>query len=729
MRTALFCGFSREISFYKMSGNIVWPLLFLFFMLNEYVAISQERYSSIQVDSLRKELVNKKGFDKISIQLELASRIMRKDRSEAVNLANSSLKEARAINNKALEMRAYYVKGRISELQNSKTITEAYYDTALVISATSVDNWLKGEILYRKGVLKQGHNEDINALKYFNESIQVCRICNNYKIMGSSYSMMGTIFRVNGLYDRAIEYIINAKLNYEKAGSVEGKAWSAYILGRIYADLKLPEKALEYFQEALKIYTNLASIDGNDEGVAICNEQIGLLNLDSGNYAEARKCINKTLEIHKARGSKYGLSNAHKNLGIIEYTVGNYNQAEQYLNEAIRINKEVGDLLTLPTIYEHIGLCYIKKGQLTEGFKSLNQGLNLAISNNQKKIQLNIYSKLTEAYLSINDLSNAIRCQKKQIEIQDLILSGAANIKIEQLQAIYEIDRKNGQIIELERQNELNTLVIRQHRTSQLIMIVGILVALLISGFIYLFYAKIRNKNIELRETNAAKDKLFAIVAHDLRGPTRTLTVFLEHLNDSFDALDQKELKEILSSLYESSESVNTLLENLLIWAKSQLNKIEFHPEKLDVREVVNSSLKGLRQSAEDKQIKIELELDVDNSVWADSNMVQTIVRNLVSNAIKFTHREGSVFIRAEEANANHVRIVISDNGVGIEKSLIPKIFDLSNTLHTPGTENEKSTGLGLILVKDFVEKNKGTITIDSEKNKGTTVSFTLPKA
>jgi signal transduction histidine kinase len=707
--------------------RIVWS--FLLIAITTHGVFAEKIYSGYQIDSLRKELSATTGLKRISMQLVLANQVMKKDKAEALSLASSALDAAKSANSKSLKSKAYLILGRIKEELGNKDFAEACYDSALIISESSDDNWLKGEILFRKGVLKHRLNEEIDALKYLNEALQACRLSNNFNVMGSSYSMMGTIFRVNGLYDRAIEFIINARLNYEKAGSLDGKAWSSYILGRIYSDLKLPERALSYFNDALKIYTDLAAVDGNKEGVAICFEQIGLLYLDSGNFNEAQRYIDKTHEIYTDKNSKYGISNAYKNLGIIEYSVGNYNLAEKYLHEALKINGEVGDYLILPTIYEYIGLCSIGKGKRDEGLKSLKHGLGIAISNNQKKIQLNIYSKLTEVYLSINDLKNAIDCQKKQIEIQDLILTGAANIKIEQLQAIYEIDKKNRQIIELEKQNEINSLVIRQHRTWQFIMIIGILIAFVFSVVIYWFNTKIRSKNVELKATNAAKDKLFAVIAHDLRGPTGNLTLFLDYLKNSFDELSPDELKQILSSLSESAESVNVLLENLLIWAKSQLNKIEYNPVEQNLSELIRYSLKGLMLSAEDKQIDIQFELNDDIAVVADSNMVQTIVRNLISNAIKFTYRGGSVIIRTNTSDKNNARINIIDTGVGIEQSSLAHLFDISNTLHTPGTENEKSTGLGLILVKDFVEKNNGTITIDSQKGIGTTVSFTLPLA
>ena len=169
------------------------------------------------------------------------------------------------------------------------------------------------------------------------------------------------------------------------------------------------------------------------------------------------------------------------------------------------------------------------------------------------------------------------------------------------------------------------------------------------------------------------------------------------------------------------------MLENLLIWAQSQLNKIEFRPMELKLTDVIQNSIKGLKQSADNKQIDIKFELNDQIFVLADPNMVQTIVRNLLSNAIKFTPRGGSVIIRTDVNKMNNANVSIIDNGVGIEKSSLLKIFDLSNTHQTTGTEDEQSTGLGLILVKDFIDKNEGTITIDSEKGKGTVVSFTLP--
>lgn len=699
----------------------------LFLILIISLAANGEINEGSKIDSLHKVINKKTGVDKISTQLDIAIELQFLNNDEALKIANSAKKEAKAIGNKKLEMLSNYTLGRIYTGAGNNSLSLKYLDTALVIAEATNDSWNKCDILYYVGVNNHRMGEALLALEAFNASIQESRLSGNYKSAGSSYSIMGTIFRMNGLYDRAIEYTIKSKLNYEKADFTEGGAWAAYLLGRIYHDLKLPQKALEYFHESFDIYSHLASVDGIQSGVAICYEQIGIINLEEGNFTEARKYFDETLKIYTATDSKYGLSNVYMNLGKLEYYKKNYLQAEEYLNESLQIKKEVGDLLSQPGIYEHLGLCMIGRNRTKEGFKVMQQGLDLAISNNQKKIQLDIYAKLTEAYLNINDLKNAILSQNKQIEIQDLILTGAANIKTEQLQAIYEIDEKNSQIAELEKQNKIIALSNRQNKMIRNIMISGIVLTLLITLIVYLFYNKLKVKNHELHEANAAKDKFFAIIAHDLRGPTGSLAALLELINSKFNEFSIVELKKMLLVLYKSAENVSTLLENLLIWAQSQVDKIEYRPSEINLDDLLRTSIKALNQSAEDKQIKISFEPKKQIFVQADSDMVQTIVRNILSNALKFSHRGGMISIETEVKNKKFALVKIIDNGVGIEKSKLTKIFDISVKHHTKGTEDEKSTGLGLILVKDFVEKNKGTLTIESEKDKGTVVSFTLP--
>lgn len=682
-----------------------------------------------QNDSLKQVILNATGKDKINAQLELAMLLFENNNTEANAMAQSALIEAKQFKDKSLQMQAFFALGRIAHEINNINLSQAYFDSALTLANAQDDYWYQSDILLRSGINQHTQGDHLVALQSFNMSIQAGRLAKNYRVVGASYSMMGTVFRVNGLYDRAIEYIIKSRLNYEKAGYVEGYAWAAYLLGRIYSDLQLPEKAMDYYKQALETYVKLAKDDQNKSGVVICYEQIGILNLMSGNIDEARKNIGYTLEIHTASGSIYGISNAYKNLGHIEYASGNYALAEEYLKDALNAKFEVGDQLSKPSIYQYLGLCFIKTGRTKEGLAMIFKGLDLAIHNNQKRIQLDIYSKLSEVYLDLNMLEKAIDCQQHLINIQDSMLLGAVNIKMEQLQGIYEIDAKNSLIEDLEQQNQINRLTLQQHRTSLIFMIMGILLALIIASVIYVFNRRLRQNNIQLAEANAAKDKFFAIIAHDLRGPIHTQTAFLQHLYEEFDSIEENELRKLFKILLDSSENISDLLNNLLLWAQSQVKKMEVKITALELTDVLKITLEKLQQSANLKQIAISLETDDKLEVMSDANMLQTIVRNIISNAIKFTPRGGSINIKTFASDKNQVTIEISDTGIGMSSDKLSKLFDISSQSHSQGTENEKSNGLGLILVKEFVEKNNGTIHIDSELEKGTTVIITMPRA
>ncbi|WP_347839243.1 ATP-binding protein [uncultured Draconibacterium sp.] len=685
--------------------------------------------TSNQADSLRQVIEKTTGKKQINAQLDLAMHLFERKNEAAKEQAALALLSAKKIGDSALHMRAYFVMGRVSHVISNIQLSQAYLDSALTLAAQLDDNYYKSEILLRTGINQHTQGEHLLALQSFNTAIQTGRMSENFRTVGASYSMMGTIFRVNGLYDRAIEYIIKSKLSYQKAEYTEGYAWTAYLLGRIYADLHLYDKAMEYFQDALKTYSDLAEIDENPNGLAICYEQIGMLNLEAGATDEARKNIEFTLGIHRESKSKYGISNSYKNLGRIEFASGNYTLAEQYLMQALDSKAEIGDLLSQPSIYSYLGQTKIKQGKAKQGLGLIEKGLEQAILNNQKRVQFDIYSILSQIYLEFNLLEKALSCQQQQINIQDSMLLGAANIKMDQLQGIYEIDAKNSQIAQLQQENEINALKLKQHRASILYMVLGIFLAILIAAIIFVFYRRLRQNNLQLAEANEAKNKFLAIIAHDLRGPTHTQTAFLDHLIQEFDSISPNELKNLLQIIHQSSENTSNLLDNLLLWAQSQVKKMEVKPVALNLADVINKALGNLHQAANLKQINFAIDTKEQLMVYSDPNMLQTVVRNLVSNSIKFTPRGGSIAVKTCEAKQNEVCITITDTGVGMSAEKLSKLFDIGTKSNSPGTENEKSTGLGLVLVKDFVEKNNGTIHIESEKGKGTSVVVTLPAA
>lgn len=235
-------------------------------------------------------------------------------------------------------------------------------------------------------------------------------------------------------------------------------------------------------------------------------------------------------------------------------------------------------------------------------------------------------------------------------------------------------------------------------------------------------------KNQELQELNATKDKFFSIIAHDLRNPFNTLLSVSQLLLDDNMNVDEPKRQEFIQMLHDNAKCTFALIENLLLWSRSQRNQVEFHPEVVYARELLKECMMLVQYTAANaKQIKLVLD-DIDESlqVVADYDMVSIIVRNLLSNAVKFTHSKGVVHIGCQVSEQEKVLFYVKDEGIGMNPSQIDKLFKIENTYSRLGTEEEKGTGLGLILCKEFVEKNNGKIWVESAENQGSTFYFNL---
>ena len=231
-----------------------------------------------------------------------------------------------------------------------------------------------------------------------------------------------------------------------------------------------------------------------------------------------------------------------------------------------------------------------------------------------------------------------------------------------------------------------------------------------------------------LKELNSSKDKLFSIIAHDLKSPFQPLIGLSEILVEEYDSISKEERDRFIRELNNTIKNQYKLVENLLDWSRIQTGRMEFLPEKINLSESVDSNISLLNQNALIKNIELINQVQNNNFVFADLNMLQSVIQNLISNAIKFTRPNGKVIISSETRN-NHVEISVKDTGVGMSKDVLENLFRIDKHHSTLGTSQEKGTGLGLIICKELIEKNEGEIWIESETNKGSKFTFTLKKA
>lgn len=237
----------------------------------------------------------------------------------------------------------------------------------------------------------------------------------------------------------------------------------------------------------------------------------------------------------------------------------------------------------------------------------------------------------------------------------------------------------------------------------------------------------LRQSEALLRELNATKDKFFTIIAHDLKNPFSAIVGFSNILTDQISKKNYEGIEEYAEIIKNSAERAMSLISNLLQWSRSQTGRMEYTPESFDIVTLVNEITELSNDSARQKSITITCELPARATVFADKAMMSTILRNLVSNAIKFTNSGGRIIISALQKR-NELMVSVCDNGVGIKKDDINKLFRIDENYSTRGTQKETGTGLGLILCKEFILKHGGKIWVESEPGKGSTFYFTIPK-
>ncbi|RLD86268.1 MAG: hypothetical protein DRJ07_01140 [Bacteroidetes bacterium] len=235
---------------------------------------------------------------------------------------------------------------------------------------------------------------------------------------------------------------------------------------------------------------------------------------------------------------------------------------------------------------------------------------------------------------------------------------------------------------------------------------------------------ELEKKAKDLQDANKTKDRFFTIIAHDLKSPFNALIGFSELIEQAVENQDLEEIGKINKIVLQSSTQTHKLLLNLLEWSKAQTNQIQYKPEKIDIHKIINAQIELFKYQANKKGLQLK---DESNHclVFADMNLLNTVLRNLISNAVKYT-KKGEILIKCIRETSNY-KISISDTGVGISKENLKKLFDIGENTSTPGTDGERGTGLGLILCKEFVEKNKGEFFVESTVNKGSVFSFSLP--
>ena len=537
------------------------------------------------------------------------------------------------------------------------------------------------------------------------------------------------------------EYIKLAR-EYENAGNANqavyyyDKAANAYWRANDY------QNAIVYFEKALENITKV----GNKNGEKLLYVNLGLVYSEISDYTHAQKCFESALNISTSSGKKGDVGQILYNISTVQIEQGNYQGALSNLTKTEAIAQEVGDQKLLRNVYYNYNRAYegLKNTEKAAEYFSLYAMLTKKIQAEEiRKKELQAKAMVDSAGRVVQQVSQ----EKEHTEKRLVETSKELKEKEQTLKEVEELTREQQMQIELlNAEMKLRDAVIQNQKLLQKVYIGLILFSLAFAAALYYAYVQKRKANRllkekndeisrqrdaisrqadELRELNALKDKLFSIIAHDLRSPLFSLITMLNIAKEGHFAPEN--FKEILDELSVNVNHTTALLENLLTWAKTQMHGVKVNPQNFDLNQLVNSRIQLLNEAAENKEIKLKNSIPDGTFVFADTDMSDIVIRNLISNAIKFCNAGDRITIWSTTC-ADRVTVCVEDTGRGMTPDVLQKLFGTQIT-STPGTKNEKGTGLGLILCKEFVQMNGGEIWAESQPDKGSKFFFTLPKA
>ena len=574
------------------------------------------------------------------------------------------------------------------------------------------------------------------SLDYANQALELTRIYKSKEEVAMSLDRIGRIQLFLSNYDKSINCFIESLKIREKIGDKKNISISYNNIGAIYLQLGKNNKALDYLQKGW----NLSEEFGYKDLMYKLSNNLGIAYMELANYDKALEYYKKTLNNWIETNDEKNRGTCLNNIGMVYWHLKDYNKSLEYYLEAVRMGEKAKDKWGISNASRNIGEVYIKLKDYNSSLLYLNKSLIIAKEINSKHLIKDCYDTLAELYFTEGNYKKAYEYHKRYSAVKDSIFSNEIGENIARMEVKFQTVKKEKEIEILKREKEINILKLKKQKFQKDLLIICSLFILLSIIILYsrLLLKKKTNKQLEvaikkiskseadLKESNAAKDMFFTIISHDLKGPFNSLLGFSDILVKEAEEYDRDEIVAFSKTINTSARHLLDLVENLLLWAGSQSGKIKNNPEKVNLKELCVNNISVLKNSAEKKNIVLFQKIPENYSVYVDRNMASTVIRNLISNAIKFTNSGGTVGITSVEKD-NMIEISVTDTGLGISKENQEKLFRIDTHYSTKGTYDENGTGLGLITCKEFIEKSGGKIWIESEQGKGSTFKFTLP--
>jgi len=510
-----------------------------------------------------------------------------------------------------------------------------------------------------------------------NDVIQLAQTLQDSMRLGIVFNTMGMAYKNAQKYEMAVKSYGNALSIFESRHDDFRKAFVVLNLGYIYQVKKEFDLALKNFRSALKIFEQ----ENYKDGIFTAKRGISDAYFEMKEYEASKKILLSIVDSCKQYGFDGDLLDIYDQLANVEYLLKNYKSAYDYRKLHNALNDSAFSQESHKQ-YAELEIKYKTAQKETEivGLKADKEIREIELRKNRLLKWLGFSFSL----VLICFLYFVIRLLKQNRKKNEMLT------------------QKSDQILLQNQQLEFNNQEIRN------------------------INEKLSQSQAELTSANNAKNRFFSILAHDLKNPFHNILGESFLLSSMYEKLSDDERKRYAVDLYSSSEQIHRLLENLLEWTRTQTNGIQFYPRQVNLNQLVINVISVLKRNADDKNIAISNLVDPELLLVADKEMLETIIRNTMNNSIKFTPDGGKITVSSHRDNKGIV-ICVEDNGVGIAKDNLEKLFQIDSNYKTKGTKGERGTGLGLVICKEFVDYHKGEIWVESVLGEGTKFFISLP--
>jgi len=688
----------------------------------------------LQCNRLGQKLELKQDYSSLYLFNALAGMMFCQDKdfAEGYNyLYKATQWEDKASAPKELVAQVNYFRGIVESKIGEQEQSLIYLTEAQKFFQNQKDKSYLFEVMAAKGIVCEYFKDYSNAIYEYRLMYKMAWDLKDSLSMAQAKILTAQTYTQKGDYDFALSELLEAKEIFDKNKAGKGNCRSLILLGEIFYRLGDYEQALSAISKGIE----RCSKSGDNDLLAQAYFWSGEVYLQLNDAEMAREEINKFSDVVLGQSDTLQIISAKTSLGKYYTLIKDYSKALISFHQAAAMLDMKQDVSKGGVLYLAMAELYLQTKEYSQSKSYAQKALVISTTLDEKEIKARCYQIFADIYEKMNDYQSSLYYRKKADEVEYMILNKNIINAIRRLSGTVEDDSSKKVIKELERENiSLNYHWLREKNKGYILWGVTSLFFVFTVVLLLLFRANKRTgkalklKNAELESLNATKDKFFSIIAHDLKSPFNSLMGFSEMLSLHAESKSHDDIMEYSKVIHNSTRKLYSLVDTLLQWSRTQLGTTEYKPERMDVAITTSNIVSILRINAEEKDIVISVDVPTGLISWADKDLYSAVLRNLVSNAIKFS-RVGSVITVSAAVKKQNIEISVSDSGVGITKENLDKIFKVDSNISTQGTFNEKGTGLGLVLCKEFVEINRGAIWAESKLEKGSTFTFTIPLA